>query len=227
MSDKIQSRILGVRQSRGGKGSRVRGRGEGRGRVVTQGKGKDRNFKTRRLSNQLAQDDTIFQDIPQRTCIDSDLGSEKVAHSSPPMLPLPPPPVEDIETEQEANLQESDREALETEGDIGGDGVTYPEDKGDNEQYGESGDNEQYGESGRTSLRNSPIPNENGIWGTRPLLDKDKMTYQNISEIVQQTFGLESLTPLLSSVQHILATDAKYTSRKWSGTHPKVRHVWL
>ncbi len=54
----------------------------------------------------------------------------------------------------------------------------------------------------------------------RPLLDKDKMTYQNITEIVQQTFGLESLTPLLSSVQHnILATDAKYTSRKWSGTH--------
>jgi hypothetical protein len=218
MSGKIQSGTLGVRQSRGGKGSRGRGRGEGRGKGVTQGQGKDRNFKTPRLSNQLAQEDIIFQDIPQRTGIDSDIGSEEVADSSPPMLPLPPPPVEDNETKQEANLQESDREALETEGDIGGDGVMYTEDKGDNEQYGETG---------RTSLRNSPTPNENGIWGTRPLLDKDKMTYQNISEIVQQTFGPESLTPLLSSVQHILATDAKYTSRKWSGTHPKVRHVWL
>ncbi len=50
----------------------------------------------------------------------------------------------------------------------------------------------------------SPAPHEYGIWGTRPLLDKDNMTHQNISEIVQQTFGLDTLTPILSSVQHIL-----------------------
>jgi hypothetical protein len=73
----------------------------------------------------------------------------------------------------------------------------------------------------------SPPPNEGGIWGTRPLLDKDNMTHQKISEIVQQTFGLESLTPLLSPVQNILETDPKYSSKKWTGTQPKVRQVWL
>jgi hypothetical protein len=83
------------------------------------------------------------------------------------------------------------------------------------------------GQSSDDSGISSPAPHEYGIWGTRPLLDKDNMTHQNISEIVQQTFGLDTLTPILSSVQHILATDTKYSSRKWSGTHPKVRHVWL
>ena len=73
----------------------------------------------------------------------------------------------------------------------------------------------------------SPPPNEGGIWGTRPLLDKDNMTHHKISEIVQQTFGLESLTPLLSPVQNILETDPKYSSKKWTGTQPKVRQVWL
>ncbi len=75
-------------------------------------------------------------------------------------------------------------------------------------------------------LSSSP-PNEGRIWGTRPLLDKDNMTHQKISEIVEQTFGLDSLTPLLRTVQNILETDERYSTKKWTGTQPKVRQVWL
>jgi hypothetical protein len=82
------------------------------------------------------------------------------------------------------------------------------------------------GEEKETAL-DCPTPNEGGIWSTRPLLDKDNMTHQKISEIVQQTFGLESLTPLLSTVQNNLETDHKYSTKKWTGTQPKVRQVWM
>ena len=73
----------------------------------------------------------------------------------------------------------------------------------------------------------SPTPNEGGIWGTRPQLDKDNMTHQQIAEIVQKTFGVDNLTPLFSTVQNILETDENYTAKKWTGTQPKVRQIWL
>ncbi len=85
----------------------------------------------------------------------------------------------------------------------------------------------QGSENGSVSEIISPPPNEGGIWGTPPQLEKDNMTHQKISEIVQKTFGLDSLTPLFSTVQSILETDDKYTGKKWTGTQPKVRQIWL
>jgi hypothetical protein len=101
------------------------------------------------------------------------------------------------------------------------------EDPSKSQSEGQLSPDVQESENGSGSEISSPLPNEGGIWGTRPQLDN--MTHHKIAEIVQKTFGLlvDSLTPLFSTVQNSSETDDKYTTKKWTGTQPKVRQIWL
>ena len=73
----------------------------------------------------------------------------------------------------------------------------------------------------------SPTPHEHGVWGSRPALDKESLTHEQITGIVHNVFGIESLTPIMSEVQRLLDKDDKYITRKWTGTKPKVRQQWM
>jgi hypothetical protein len=204
--------ILGGRLKTGVKGAQqVRSVSKDRG--VSVGKGKAGKFKKPRSTRPVQPDSpgTAVEHSPVTAS-----SSDRQEDSAPTSLYNPPPPPVEKQTEHVQGLStqaitdyNEDSEVSEGDLDLDSDSQLSPDVEGSVQSSG------------------SEISSQGGIWGTRPQLDKDNMTHQTIAEIVQKTFGLDSLTPLISTVQNILETDEKYTAKKWTGTQPKVRRVWL